>query len=188
MSSPQARAAGTNNGGNAHPDRTQELFHLAEFTDAFDDFIKLSVRRLHDPIVSASNPYFAEDAAEFGPDIINRLDVRALVDDRLHLGQARAESLDRSPDLLDHWPYTGDEFGHHWDSFAGQTLETFPKTDCVAQAVNAFDPLVGLPVRSPADFAHIIPDPHDLRQIRTSVWIPVWHSFLLINWKYLLVN
>src|SRR5262245_29823451 len=82
-SPPQTRAARPNNGGDAHPDRTQVFFHFAEFTDAFDDFIKLSVWRLHDPVFDARNPDFAEDAAEFGSDLINRLDVRALVDDRL---------------------------------------------------------------------------------------------------------
>src|SRR5262245_48202362 len=78
----QSRTARSNDGGDAHPDRTQVFFHFTELADAFDDFIKLSVGRLHNPIFSACNPRFAENAAEFGSNLINRLKVRALLDAR----------------------------------------------------------------------------------------------------------
>jgi hypothetical protein len=56
---------------------------LAGFADAFDNFIELSVRRLNTPAFNTGNPSLAEDAAEFGSNLINRLNVRALLDDRL---------------------------------------------------------------------------------------------------------
>ena len=38
-SSPQSRVARSNDGRDAHPDRTKVFFHFPEFADAFDDFI-----------------------------------------------------------------------------------------------------------------------------------------------------